>query len=110
MSASVTVRNWGQYRVLGEVGKEVKVKELIVAPYSSLSMQKHEKRNEFWFVAKGYGILKGWGTMPRELNLHEHAIIETNEWHQLVNPTEDILHIIEIQYGEECIEEDITRK
>ena len=36
--------------------------------------------------------------------------IETNEWHQLKNNTTDPLKIIEIQYGEQCIEDDIERK
>ena len=33
-----------------------------------------------------------------------------NEWHQLVNETKEPLKVIEIQYGENCIEEDIERQ
>ena len=32
------------------------------------------------------------------------------EWHQLVNGTQEPLKVIEIQYGENCIEEDIERQ
>jgi mannose-6-phosphate isomerase-like protein (cupin superfamily) len=41
---------------------------------------------------------------------HQRMIIELNEWHQLCNETDQPLKLIEIQYGENCIEEDIERK
>jgi hypothetical protein len=40
-------------RVLHEVGNHVKLKELTVAPKTCLSMQRHDQRAEFWFVAEG---------------------------------------------------------
>jgi mannose-6-phosphate isomerase-like protein (cupin superfamily) len=36
--------------------------------------------------------------------------INRNEWHQLVNNTNNPLKVIEIQFGEQCVEEDIERK
>ena len=36
--------------------------------------------------------------------------INRNEWHQLVNKTDNPLKVIEIQFGEQCVEEDIERK
>jgi hypothetical protein len=36
--------------------------------------------------------------------------IPKNEWHQLTNPFDTPCKIVEIQYGEQCIEEDIERK
>ena len=30
-------------------------------------------------------------------------------WHQIINTFNEPVHIIEIQYGDECIEEDIER-
>jgi mannose-6-phosphate isomerase-like protein (cupin superfamily) len=36
--------------------------------------------------------------------------IKTGAWHQLANETDKPLKLIEIQYGTNCIEEDITRK
>jgi mannose-6-phosphate isomerase-like protein (cupin superfamily) len=32
------------------------------------------------------------------------------DWHQLTNPFDAPVKIVEIQYGEQCIEEDIERK
>ena len=48
-----TTRAWGYYRVLHEVGANTKLKELTVAPKTCLSMQRHDHRAEFWFVAEG---------------------------------------------------------
>jgi D-beta-D-heptose 7-phosphate kinase/D-beta-D-heptose 1-phosphate adenosyltransferase len=110
-----TFRNWGYYRVLHENGPEVKVKELTVEPGKSLSMQRHDRRLELWFVAEGtatvYTINNSSdeeldGVYEKFRNIH----IGANQWHRLANETDKPLKIIEIQYGEECIEEDIERK
>jgi mannose-6-phosphate isomerase-like protein (cupin superfamily) len=36
--------------------------------------------------------------------------IKRTDWHQLCNETDQPLKIIEIQYGENCVEEDIERQ
>ena len=104
-----TQREWGWYKVLSEPEHGVKVKELIVAPNSKLSMQKHKYRNEVWFVAKGSGKVKS-DCETRALAKFNEYVVEQNSWHQLINDTDEPLHIIEIQYGEKCVEEDIERK
>ena len=113
--APKTERQWGYYRVLHENGPEVKVKELTVEPKKYLSMQKHNSRLELWFVAEGtatvYTINNSSdeeldGVYEKFRNIH----IATNQWHRLANETDKPLKIIEIQYGNECIEEDIERK
>lgn len=108
----ITKKIWGQYKVLEDF-KNVKIKELIVEPKKSLSLQRHFKRSELWFVQSGVAKLYR-GYSPDTLRLQylstfDSTIIETNEWHKLCNEGIDDLHIIEIQYGEECIEEDIER-
>jgi len=110
-------RAWGSYRVLYEVGNRIKVKELIVDPGKSLSMQKHFKRAEEWFVAEGcatvwtsndydhVSILRGM------FHKFDKLSIPLGQWHRLENQsTTNPLKIIEIQYGEECEEEDIERR
>ena len=47
-----TIRNWGWYRVLDEQAG-YKVKELVIEPGKSLSMQRHQHRAEHWYVLKG---------------------------------------------------------
>ena len=46
-------RPWGYYRVVHTIDKTVKVKELVIEPGKSLSMQRHFKRSEMWYVVKG---------------------------------------------------------
>jgi mannose-6-phosphate isomerase-like protein (cupin superfamily) len=111
-----TERAWGYYRVLHEVGSHVKLKELTVAPNSCLSMQRHEHRAEFWFVAEGKATVYTVDAHSTDYDLlaspsqHQHTWIKLNEWHQLCNETDQPLRLIEIQYGLNCAEEDIERK
>ncbi len=110
-----TERPWGYYRVLFGVGNEVKLKELTVDPGKMLSMQKHKHRAEHWFVSEGQATVNTINTQSTDmeewctLNKHQTIHVSTNEWHQLVNNTNKPLKIIEIQYGENCIEDDIER-
>lgn len=109
-----TIREWGYYRVLHECSVKTKVKELTIDPGKSLSMQKHFRRSELWFVSEGvaslytldYNEVVKEGTYVQFKTIH----IPTGRWHQLANETDKPLKIIEIQYGFECIEEDIERK
>jgi cytidyltransferase-like protein len=113
--APKTERPWGYYRVLHEVGVQVKVKELTVDPGQCLSMQRHQDRAEHWFVAEGtaeiYTINR---STDQELigvfHKHQSLHIQKTQWHQLCNPSDHPLKIIEIQYGDDCKEEDIERK
>jgi cytidyltransferase-like protein len=112
--APKTNRTWGYYRVLHESGKEVKVKELTVEPGQKLSMQRHKDRSEHWFVDQGTATVytlnvstdfELYGKFTKHQSLH----IPVGMWHQLANETTESLKLIEIQYGENCIEEDIER-
>jgi D-beta-D-heptose 7-phosphate kinase/D-beta-D-heptose 1-phosphate adenosyltransferase len=111
-----TDRAWGYYRVLHEVGSHVKLKELTVNPKTCLSMQRHEKRAEFWFVAEGEATVYTVDPYSTDHDLmasparHQSTWIKLNEWHQLCNETDEPLKLIEIQYGEDCVEEDIERR
>ena len=114
--APKTERSWGYYRVLHEVGNHVKLKELTVSPKTCLSMQRHDHRAEFWFVAEGEATVYTVDPHSTEYELkaspakHQSTWIRLNEWHQLCNETDEPLKLIEIQYGEGCVEEDIERR
>jgi cytidyltransferase-like protein len=110
--APKTERPWGYYRVLHEV-PGMKVKELTVNPGKSLSMQRHHLRAEFWMVSEGTANVSNQiGSMlsGKVLEKHKEYRIPVGEWHQLSNPWDVPVKIVEIQYGEQCIEEDIERK
>jgi cytidyltransferase-like protein len=112
--APKTERPWGYYRVLHEV-PGMKVKELTVNPGKSLSMQRHNHRAEYWIVSEGKAVVNsemagGYALPSTVLIPHEEYKVPLREWHQLTNPFEVPVKVVEIQYGDQCIEEDIERK
>jgi cytidyltransferase-like protein len=102
-------RTWGYYRVLHDV-LGTKVKELTVNPGQQLSMQRHQQRAEFWFVSEGVATVKWDEHGHTTIKKHGTDVIYKEEWHQLINNTDQPLKIIEIQYGEACDESDIERR
>jgi cytidyltransferase-like protein len=107
--APKTERPWGYYRVLHEV-PGTKVKELTVMPGQTLSMQRHSSRAEYWQVSEGRCIVEGEGRRQTSLETHDSYHIPTNAWHRLYNPFDQPCCIVEIQYGPNCVEEDIERQ
>jgi len=106
-------RVWGKFYNLF-TDHRIKLKELIIEPGKGMSFQRHQKRNEIWFVSKGSCLVKHSQDDPdnikeTELFAEEVFHVKQGEWHQLINPSNDVCHIIEIQYGESTSEEDIER-
>ncbi len=121
-SSSSLLKNWkydSEERIWGTFhnfydSKEVKVKELIVSPKKGMSFQKHKHRNEIWLVTKGSCEVIYSNQDPNQkekiiLNKFDKFIVDEGHWHQIVNPFDEECHIIEIQYGELVIEDDIER-
>ena len=106
-------RLWGSFYNLFE-DKQVKVKELVVDPGKGMSFQKHFKRHEIWLVSKGSCVVYYSKDSPDKkekikLNKFDHYLVPLGQWHQITNPFDQVCHLIEIQYGEACIEDDIER-
>jgi len=106
-----TERPWGYYRVLHETDG-TKVKELTINPGKSLRMQKHRLRSELWHIAEGKCVVNqrmyNETILPKlELEKYGQLVIPVNDWHQLSNPFSLPCKVIEIQYGDNCIESDI---
>ena len=107
-------RQWGSFYNLFET-QNIKVKELVVEPGKSMSFQKHLIRSEIWLVSEGSCEVNS-ARDPQEkftttkLEKFDYHIVPLGQWHQICNPFDKDVHIIEIQYGEQCIEEDIERK
>lgn len=107
-----TLRPWGHYRVLDNK-QTVKVKELVINPGCSLSDQKHFKRNEHWYVLQGTCSIDTEYQDVKQTNIlkeHDTFIIGKTVWHRAYNTSNQPCYILEVQYGEECIEEDIERR
>ena len=108
-------RMWGYYRLL-HTDDNFHVKELVIKPRNSLSMQKHKHRSETWNVVKGecYVLLNNERV---QLKKEENIFIPVNTWHKGINESDKECHIIEIWRGENKVngkyyfsEEDIERK
>jgi cytidyltransferase-like protein len=103
-----TDKPWGHYVVLHEA-PGVKVKELVVEPGKSLSLQRHNYRAEHWHVSAGLAVARV-GNGTHMLYKHDTLEIPCGAWHQLANLSKQTLRIVEIQYGERCEEDDIERQ
>ena len=44
-----------------------------------------------------------------KLKKYDHYVVPAEEWHQIINTSKQPVHLIEIQYGDKCIESDIER-
>ena len=107
-------RAWGHYRNLYK-GAGFMVKELVINPHSSLSMQRHEHRSETWNLVSGKArLLTSHRSEPDDPQVHHLTPanpidIPSNVWHKAVNDTDEPAHIIEVWKGAELTEEDIER-
>jgi len=109
-----TIRNWGWYRVLDDK-PGYKVKELVIEPGKSLSMQRHQDRSEHWYILKGtclvntINISSDFDELGRYKE-NQSFTIHKRQWHQGCNETKEPCHILEVQYGDRCVEDDIERR
>ena len=103
-------RIWGEYRVLYfqqfDNGMKSLTKELVVIPGRSISYQKHNHRSETWTIVRGKGLLLVNGVV-REISAGESVFIKKDYKYSIKAINE--LHIIEVQIGDELLEEDIER-
>lgn len=99
---------WGYYTDYFRSEKVV-FKKIVVHPRQSLSYQRHEGREEFWYIVQGHGKMRlnasYWRVKPGS-----YFHIKTNEAHQLINDGDEDEDIIayEMQFGR-CSEDDIVR-
>ena len=104
-----TERKWGYYKIFNE-REGVKVKELVISGNSSLSDQKHFLRSEHWYILEGgCKIFLEKDNIKSEviLKTHDSLIIEKGTWHKAINLNKNPCSVLEVQYGGDCIEEDI---
>jgi len=100
-------RPWGKFEVLLD-SKECKVKKISIDPFQSISYQYHLKRSEHWTVVSGKAevMLDNIKTIH---NVGESIVIPVGVKHSLANSINELLIIIEVQYGSYYGEDDIIR-
>jgi mannose-6-phosphate isomerase-like protein (cupin superfamily) len=109
MNSEMVSKPWGSYQVLyGDDYDIFKIKKLTVNPNSKLSLQSHEYRKEVWICYKGNGLAQiDDDFLELKSSNNTIGIINNNQKHRLINNTDDILEVIEIQIGV-SIAEDIN--
>ena len=104
---NVFYRPWGKYTNLFN-GKGFLVKELVVNPKSSISLQKHNYRSEHWLISSGKPKI----TINKEKffkKVGETAFIPQGTVHRIENPFNKPVKIMEVQTGTILKETDIIR-
>ena len=104
---NVFYRPWGKYTNLYS-GKGFLVKELVVNSKSSISLQKHKHRSEYWTVTSGKPKI----TINKRKffkNVNETAFIPKGAKHRIENLFKKPVKIMEVQTGAILKETDIVR-
>ncbi len=100
-------RPWGNYLSIAK-DEFWQVKLITVKPGHSLSLQKHKYRAEHWVVVKGIAQVRIEDKIFK-LKENQSTFISLGLKHQLSNPGQENLMIIEVQCGTYLGEDDIIR-
>ncbi len=101
------VRPWGYYHLLVKTN-EYLIKQIVILPKKSISLQKHNHRSEHWIVLKGEADIVI-DTKIMLLKESESAFVPANLKHKITNNLSEPLIILETQLGKILSEEDIIR-
>ncbi len=100
-------RPWGYYRVLADQ-PDYKTKEIVVMPNKRLSLQRHQRRAEHWYILEGQAEV----TLDEQtlcLGVGESVDIPNRSLHRVANLGTTKLRFIEVQRGDYFGEDDIER-
>ena len=100
-------RPWGSYEVLVDA-PDHKVKQILVKPGKRLSLQKHARLSEHWFVVRGTGVVMLDGA-PVEDGPGVAVDIALGASHRIENTGAADLVFVEVQHGDYFGEDDIVR-
>jgi mannose-6-phosphate isomerase len=101
------VRPWGRYEVLADT-PTYKVKSIWVEPGHRLSLQRHMKRQEHWYIVSGVAdVVLGDETFKRSAG--ETVDVAIGQAHRIGNSGSETMIFIEVQTGSYFGEDDIER-
>lgn len=104
-------RPWGHYTVLDSTahkdGQNSLTKHLIISPNQHISYQIHRHRTEMWTFIEGDGDLIINGKVSR-VTRGDSIVVPAGTKHA-IKALDEELHIIEVQVGDNLVEEDIER-
>ena len=103
--AEENVRPWGRYDILHET-EGSKTKIIKINPKQRFSLQYHNKRDEYWVIVKGSGIVT-LGILEKKVSVKDIVKIPKKMAHR-AQAYDSGLEFIEVQIGE-VDENDIVR-
>ena len=100
-------RPWGFYEVLSDE-PDHKLKRITVYPGKRLSLQRHRRRSEHWYIVQGSGVVT---LDDKEIKIEggEAVDIPKGAAHRIMNPTKNNMIFVEVQRGDYFGEDDIER-
>ena len=100
-------RPWGYYEVLKDE-PFCKVKKIVVYPGKRLSLQRHQRRSEHWFIVQGLASVT-LDDAVLQVPAGTAVDIPRGAQHRVANAGSDDIGFIEIQTGDYFGEDDIER-
>ena len=100
-------RPWGYYKILAD-NDTYKNKEIVVFPHKRLSLQRHQRRSEHWYIIGGRAEI----TLDDKtfvLTPGQSVDIPKGALHRIANPGSENVRFIEVQTGDYFGEDDIER-
>jgi mannose-6-phosphate isomerase-like protein (cupin superfamily) len=98
---------WGYYTVLADTDT-YKVKEIAVFPHKRLSLQRHQRRSEHWYILNGRAEIT-LGDTTIVLAPGQSVDIPEGALHRIANSGSENVRFIEVQTGDYFGEDDIER-
>ena len=100
-------RPWGYYCILADE-PDHKVKRITVYPGQRLSLQRHHRRAEHWYIVRGRAVV---AKNDEEIVLKNGQAVDlpVETWHRIMNPEDENLVFVEVQTGNYFGEDDIER-
>jgi mannose-6-phosphate isomerase len=107
MNHEGNVRQWGFFEVLSD-RPDHKVNRITVYPGQRLSLQRHFKRAEHWYIVSGEAIFTLNDTVI-SVKSGDSVNIGRSDIHRIANNGSDDVVFIEVQTGDYFGEDDIER-
>jgi mannose-6-phosphate isomerase-like protein (cupin superfamily) len=112
---NIEKRPWGTFETLltNEIegsltDDQFKVKKIVVYPNKKLSLQYHHHRSEHWVITKG-SIIAQVGEDFFPLNRNQSIFIPKGVKHRIINDSNEVAELVEVQIGDCVAESDIVR-
>ena len=100
-------RPWGSFEIL-EQTNQLQVRRVDIYPREKITLQRHHLRNESWIVTNGTGKIQ----IEREeyyISEGQCIGISAGQVHQISNPSNETLKLIEVITGTSLNEDDVER-